>query len=149
MPRFFDPMLKLLFHSTERELLAQIQYLKTENRILRGKLPKVVKLSSIERTRLLRFGWMLRWSVLCQLITIVSPRTFARWTQAPRQYSRRYKRRGAKIGRSPTPDHIRQFVIRIARETGLGYTRIQGEIKKLGVELALRRDADSATCRRP
>lgn len=59
MPRFFDPMLKLLFHSTKRELLAQIQYLKTENRILRSKLPKVVKLSPVERTRLLRFGWML------------------------------------------------------------------------------------------
>ena len=76
MPRFFDPLLKLLLHSTERDLLAQIQYLKAENRVLRDKLPKVVKLSMVERSRLLYFGCVLRWSVLCQLITIVSPRTF-------------------------------------------------------------------------
>ena len=136
MPRFFDPLLKLLVHSSERELLAQLQYLKTENRILRSKLPKVVKLSPVERSRLLNFGCVLRWSVLCQLITIVTPRTFARWALAARQCPRGYRKRKSKVGRPPAPEHIHALVIRIARETGLGYTRIQGELKKLGVELA-------------
>ena len=36
-------------------------------------------------------------------------------------------------GRPRTPEDIRELVLRIARETGWGYTRILGELKKLGI----------------
>ena len=136
MPRYFDPLLKLLVGCREQQLLAQIQFLKAENRILRSKLPKCVPVTVQERSRLLHFGNTLRWSVLKDVISIVSPWTFARWARAAKKYPRKYQRRGPKIGRPETPEHIREIIIRIARETGLGYTRIQGELKKLGIELS-------------
>jgi putative transposase len=39
-----------------------------------------------------------------------------------------------KPGRPRTPDDIRALVRRITRETGWGYTRILGEMKKLGIQ---------------
>jgi putative transposase len=41
-----------------------------------------------------------------------------------------YKKRNS-IGRPRKPDELRQLVIKIARETGWGYTRILGELRKL------------------
>ena len=138
MPRFFDPLLKLLMRSTDQELLAQIQFLKAENRILRQRLPKVIRLSHAERLRLLALGVLLRWSVLKETISVVHPSTFSRWVHKYKagSHPREYNKQGPKVGRPPTPEHIRALVIRIARETGLGYTRIQGELNKLGVELS-------------
>ncbi|MCE7974374.1 MAG: integrase [Leptolyngbya sp. PLA1] len=38
-----------------------------------------------------------------------------------------------KPGRPRTPEQIKKIVLRIARETGFGYVRILGELKKLGI----------------
>ena len=38
-----------------------------------------------------------------------------------------------KPGRPRTPEQIRKIVLRIARETGFGFVRILGELKKLGI----------------
>ena len=43
-------------------------------------------------------------------------------------------------GRPKKPDEIRELVLKIARETGWGYTRILGELRKLGVEQDLAAD---------
>ena len=40
MKRFVHPLLLLLARATEKELVQIIEYLKTENRTLRNKLPK-------------------------------------------------------------------------------------------------------------
>ena len=77
MPRFFHPLILLLARSTHSELCRMVDYLKTENRILRGKLPKRVDVTSAERARLVKVGEPLG-SKIKELITIVSPRTFAR-----------------------------------------------------------------------
>ena len=136
MPRFFDPLLRLLGCSDEQELLALVQFLKTENRMLRQRLPKCIFATAIERRRLLRFGSVLRWSVIQQSISIVTPRTFARWARTAKHDLPEYHKRGKKVGRPAISQPIRDIVIRIARETGLGYTRIQGELKKLGISLS-------------
>jgi putative transposase len=38
-----------------------------------------------------------------------------------------------KPGRPKTALEVRELVLRLARETGWGYTRILGELKKLGI----------------
>ena len=134
MPWFFDPLLKHLVRSSEQELVAQIQFLKAENRMLRARLPKSVTLTRAERQRLMRLGRRIRWSVLKEIITVVHVGTFTRWIREARRGVPWPPRK--KVGRPPTPEHIRAIVIRIAREAGLGYTRIQGELNKLGIDLS-------------
>jgi putative transposase len=129
MPRFIQPLLLLLARLTDRKLAGVVQYLKVENDILRSKLPKRVTITPREKQRLLRFGWPLG-SAIKQVITIVTPRTFLRWVNGdgPRNPSDAPRR---SPGRPRTAEDIRDLVLRIARETGWGYTKILGELKKL------------------
>jgi putative transposase len=129
MPRFFRPLLLLLARLTDRELAGVVQYLKTENDILRSRLPKRINVTAREKQRLLKFGRPLG-SAIKHLITIVSPRTFARWANAE-PITRRPKSRPP--GRPRTPDDLRELVLLLARENEWGYTRILGELKKLGI----------------
>ena len=127
MPRFIQPLLLLLARLTDRQLAGVVQYLKAENEILRSKLPKRIKVTPRERQRLLRFGRPIG-TAIKDVITIVSPRTFARWLKAEEPGAR--PRRGP--GRPRTPIDLQELVLRIARETGFGFDRILGELAKLG-----------------
>jgi putative transposase len=62
----------------------------------------------------------------------VSPRTFLRWLDAE---GRERRRRASPVrpGRRSTAEAIRELVLRLAQENDWGYTRILGELKKLGV----------------
>jgi hypothetical protein len=73
----------------------QVRYLNSENRILRDKLPARITVTPAERRRLIRFGKPLN-TVIRELITIVSPRTFSR-----RLLDKKRKRKPAKVGRPP------------------------------------------------
>jgi len=84
MVRFFHPLLTLLASSTRQELVAQIQYLKAENEILRNRLPKRVIATQVERARLVRLG-LLVGTAIAQLVTIVKPKTFARWVRQSKE----------------------------------------------------------------
>jgi putative transposase len=64
-----------------------------------------------------------------ELITIVTPRTFARWLSG--ESSARKGKPAARPGRQRTAEDVRQLMLRLARETGWGYTRILGELRKL------------------
>jgi putative transposase len=72
-------------------------------------------------------------SAIKELITIVHPRTFARWLSEAKTGIQRRKR-----GRPRKPDEIRQVVIGMATESGWGYRRIFGELKKLGIRFVSR-----------
>lgn len=127
MTRFFHPLVQLLASATQRELVAQIQYLKAGNQILRSRLPKRIVIAPAERARLVRLG-MLVGATIVQLVTIVSPHTFRRWVCR--------EKRGTptrRVGRPRIPESIEALVLRTARETGWGYTRILGELRKLGI----------------
>ena len=78
MPRLLQPLWLLLASVTDRQLARMVEYLKAENCILRDKLPAQVKVTPRERSRLVRLGSKLGTAVR-DLITIVTPRTFARW----------------------------------------------------------------------
>ncbi|WP_339910643.1 hypothetical protein, partial [Symmachiella dynata] len=63
-----------------------------------------------------------------RLISIVTPSTFHRWVREER---RGYK--SAKPGRPRKRQVLRELVRKIARETGVGYTRFLGELRRLGI----------------
>ncbi|WP_442482194.1 integrase core domain-containing protein [Aeoliella sp. SH292] len=61
-------------------------------------------------------------------MTIVRYDTYLQWKRdAKRQVPVK------KMGRPKTSEEIRELILKIARETGWGYTRIMGELKKLGL----------------
>jgi putative transposase len=113
--------------ATHDELVLQLQYSLVERQILRGKLAQRINIEPHEKQRLIRFGKPLG-SALKELIAIVSYRTFQRWLQPPSSTSPT-----RRIGRPPTAEEIRALVLRMARENAWGYTRILGELKKLGL----------------
>jgi hypothetical protein len=63
-----------------------------------------------------------------ELITIVSPRTVAHWASSEGVTKRA---KPSRSGRPRVKEDIRELVLRLARETGWGYTRILGELKRL------------------
>jgi len=121
MAKIFHPLLMMLASSTEKELARLVQYLKEENRILRSKLPKRITVTPEERWSLLKFGKPVGQAIK-ELITIVTPRTFARWVSGEKKETEA-KKTEKKPGRPRTPDEIRELVVKIAQETGFGYTK--------------------------
>lgn len=129
----FQRLYEVLAGSSHADLRRQVQFLKAENQVLRARLGQRVRTTPPERARLVRLGLPLG-AAIKDLITIVSPRTFAKWVAARTRSKNPTRPRGP--GRPPTPDSIRRLVLRIARQTDWGYTRIVGELKKLGVSVS-------------
>src|SRR5258708_818824 len=125
MKAVFHSLLLLFAKATDRELARMLQFLKAENSILRAKLPRRVEVTPPERRRLIKFGKPLG-TKLRDLITIVSPRTFLRWLHAE---SPTAKAKARDPGRPRTDTEICDLILRIAQDTGWGYTRILGELK--------------------
>jgi putative transposase len=130
MKNLYHSLILLIAGSTQKELAAQIKYLKVENEILRSKLPARVPVTEKERNRLVKFGAKLG-KALGELVTIVHPDTLRRWI---RDASKTTKRKPPKRGRPKTKEEIRELIVMLGRENGWGYTRILGELNKLGVK---------------
>jgi putative transposase len=131
MRRFINPLLLLAAHSRRADLIRQIHYLKVENEILRSRLGKRVMVTPRERERLVRYARKVG-PAIKDLVSIVVVSTMLKWLNA--QYWGKAKgTKPRKAGRPRTPEDLQALVIRIARETGWGYTRILGELKKLGM----------------
>ena len=119
----------LIARATHAELAQMVDYLKTENRILRRKLPRRIDVTPTERQQLLKRGMPLGRKIK-ELITIVSPRTFARWASGE---TKSIGRRKAKVGRPRKPEAVRELVVQMAKQSGWGLGRILGELKKLRI----------------
>ncbi len=124
----FQPLLFLLARSTEEDLRRQIEFLKAENEMLRQRVPKQhIVLKQHEREKLLKLGLAIGPGVR-HVITIVAYSTFRRWVRKAEN-----NEKPIKTGRPRISVDIRELVVRIARETGWGYSRILGELRKLRV----------------
>jgi putative transposase len=123
-------LLLVIAGATQKELARQVKYLKVENQILRSRLPKRIMVTPKERTRLIKFAHKLGGKVLRQLTTIVAPETLLGWIRA----EKKPKPQKRKRGRPNTPEQIRELILLMARENQWGYTRIMGELKKLGIK---------------
>lgn len=125
-------MFRVLAGSNRDELRRQVQYLKAENEILRSRIKGPVRIAKTERARLVRLGKPLEKAVR-SLVSIVRPETFLKWVRDAKKRPKRKRSAKKKPGRPRTPGDIRKIILRIARETGFGYTRLLGELKKLGI----------------
>jgi len=130
MPQIFHPLLALIASATNNELAKYVEYLKEENRVLRARMGGQVHTKPEERERLLKYGKVIGRAIE-ELITIVSPATFYRWVREEK--NGKPKTKNPKGGQRK-PKEIRELVIEIAKTTGFGYTRIIGELRKLGVK---------------
>jgi putative transposase len=130
MTNIFQSLLLVIAGATQKELARQVKYLKVENQILRSKLPKRIVVTAQERVRLVKFAQKLGGKVLRQLTTIVAPSTILGWIRA----EKKPKPQKRKRGRPNTPEQIRELILLMARENQWGYTRIMGELKKLGIK---------------
>lgn len=131
----FRRLLRVLAGAGQDDLRRQVQYLRAENEVLRAKIAGPVRVTAKERSRLARLAKPLG-SALRSIVSIAQPETVMRWIrEADRQ--RPVKRPGVRrAGRPRTPEDVRRVVLRIARETGWGYTRILGELKKLHIKVS-------------
>jgi putative transposase len=81
MSKIFHPLMYLLACATRQELARQVQFLKTENEILRARLPKKITTTPEERRKLIKAGKKVG-AAIKELISIVTPATFMRWLNA-------------------------------------------------------------------
>jgi len=128
MNRIFHPLLALIASATDRELARYVEFLKTENQILRSRINGQIHTRPHEREKLVSLGKKIGRAVE-ELITIVHPSTFYRWLKEKEPKANKNPKGGQR-----KPRQIRELVIQIARTTGFGYTRIIGELRKLGIK---------------
>ena len=128
MGQLFQPLLFLLARSTADDLQKQVEYLKAENEMLRKRIAKKrIFLQADERAKLLKLGKGLG-PAIRHLITIVDYSTFRRWVR--KECPDKVKRRK---GRPKISLVIREVIVQMAKDTGWGYSRILGELRKLGL----------------
>ncbi len=97
-----------------RELTLQNEYLRLENKILKSRLPGRIRFTDDERRSLVDAALTMGKKLMVG-------------------YSQRRKR---KLGRPRTPGNVEELICKIARENVWDYKKIQGELKKLGIEMA-------------
>ena len=116
-----------------RRQLLVMEYLETENRLLKSKLKgKRLRFTDAERALLARKAKALGRQALFRLDTLVSPDTLLRWhgRLIAQKWDYSHRRGCARPERARV---ISDLICRIAQENPTwGYTRIQGSIAKVG-----------------
>jgi putative transposase len=138
MPFIFQPwqlLVVILAGWMNRQQQEVIEYLRTENQVLKEKLGgKRVLLNDDQRRRLAVKGRILGRKRLHEVGALFTPDTILRWhrTLVARKWDDSNRRRKTS-GRPPLSDEIRQLVVRMAQENpGWGYDRIAGAMQNPG-----------------
>jgi transposase InsO family protein len=120
----------------DQELLARIEYLAAENRILKAHSKGRLQLSDAERATLGELGHRLGRKALAEVATVARPDTILAWyrKQVARKFDGSQARRGP--GRPRISRKVEQLIVRMAKEnTDWGYDRIVGALANLGYEV--------------
>ena len=123
-------------HRQQQEV---IDYLRTENQVLKEKLGKKrILLSDDQRRRLAVKAKVLGRKLLAEVGTLVTPDTLLRWHRMLVAKKWDYsERRKQTPGRPAVAEEIEQLVLRLATENpSWGYDRIQGALANLGHEIS-------------
>ncbi len=137
-PKPHTMLLMMLAGWINRHQQDMIEYLKTENKILREKLGKKrLLLNDSQRRRLAILGKKLSRKALAEVCQIFFPETILRWHRM--LVARKYdgaKRRG--MGRPQISDELRAAIMDVAKDNrDWGYIRIQGQLKYLGFKVSI------------
>jgi len=121
-----------------REQQQVIEYLRTENDVLKEKLGKKrVLLNDDQRRRLAVKGKVLGRKTLGEVATVVSPDTILRWHRQLVAAKWDYSHRRKQSGRARIPDEVRKLVLKFAKENPTwGYDRIQGALANIGHKIS-------------
>ena len=115
-----------------------IEYLRTENQVLKEKLGKKrILLTDDQRRRLAIKGKVLGRKALEEISTIVTPDTLLRWHRELVARKWDYSQQRQELGRPPVAQEIVELVLRMAEENpSWGYDRIQGAVANLGHKIS-------------
>jgi putative transposase len=132
LPPLLSFLLMIAAGWVHRHQLIVIEYLQTENRLLKERLGgRRIRFTDATPVLLARKAKAVGRKALLELDTIVSPDTLLRWHR--RLVARKWnfaERRGA--GRPGIMRHISELIVRMAQENpSWGYTRIQGALANL------------------
>jgi len=120
-----------------RELTLQNEYLRLENKILKSKIAGRICFTDDERRSLVDAALVMGRKLMEFVVNIVKPATILAWQRRLEKekwdYSEKRKRRP---GRPRTPASVEALICQLARENIWGYKKIQGELKKLGIEIS-------------
>src|ERR1700680_3651921 len=123
--------------SVNQELLLQNEYLASENRILRAKLPSRLRLSDSERATLAEIGKRLGRKALREVARVAQPDTILAWYRKliARKFDGSQHRQYP--GRPRIQPELEALVVRMAREnSSWGYDRIVGALANLGHQVS-------------
>src|SRR5882724_9509050 len=123
--------------SVNQELLLRVEYLVTENRLLRSQIQGRVRLTDAERKTLAEIGKQLGKQVLEEIASVVKPDTILAWHRRfVAQKCDGSKQRRA-LGRPKIDKDLEELVVRMAQENrSWGYDRIAGALADLGYTIS-------------
>ncbi len=120
-----------------RELTLQNEYLRQENKIYKSKIKKRIVFTDDERRILVESAMAMGRDMMKQVVDIVKPKTILAWQKRLENEKWDYSdRRKNNPGRPKINVDVEQIVCKMARENEWGYGRIQGELKKLNIEIS-------------
>src|SRR5215467_12984292 len=126
-------LLAYITGSVDQALLLRIEYLVTENRILRNQIKGRVRLSDGERKTLADIGKKLGKQALEEVAHIVKPDTILAWHRQLVAQQCDGSQQRKTLGRPTVDPELEALVVRMAREhRSWGYDRIVGALANLG-----------------
>ena len=131
-------LLMILAGWVHREQQERIEYLRTENQVLKEKFGKKrILLNDDQRRRLAVKGKILGRKRLQEIGTLFTPDTILRWHRTLVAQKWDYSQRRKSVGRPCVEKEIVDLVLRFARENvSWGYDKIQGALANLGHKIS-------------
>jgi putative transposase len=131
-------LLLVLAGWVNRQQQKVIEYLVTENRVLRKKLGnKRILLTDQQRRQLAVKGKILGRKMLEEFASVATPETILRWHRELVAQNWDYSNRRKKTGRPPVRKETVDLVLNLAKgNPRWGYNRIQGAVRNLGYSIS-------------